>query len=85
MFKFRWPGKSQNKFLYLLIASILFPVLAVSSFNIINSRQYLIDSVARSMKNEEQNSGETLNLFMSNFKSDVLYLSDTPPIQGIVT
>ncbi|WP_254173096.1 methyl-accepting chemotaxis protein [Planktothrix pseudagardhii] len=84
MFNFRWPGKSQNKFLYLLIASILFPVLAVSSFNIINSRQYLIDSVARSMKNEEQNSGETINLFMSNFKSDILYLSETPPIQGIV-
>ncbi|MBE9145552.1 methyl-accepting chemotaxis protein [Planktothrix mougeotii] len=84
MFNFRWPGKSQNKFLYLLIASILFPVLAVSSFNIMNSRDYLIDSVVRSMKNEEQNSGETLNLFMGNFKSDILYLSETPPIQGIV-
>jgi methyl-accepting chemotaxis protein len=36
------------------------------------------------MKNEEQNSGETLNLFMENFKSDILYLSETPPIQGIV-
>lgn len=84
MFNFRWPGKSQNKFLYLLIASILFPVLAVSSFNIMNSREYLIDSVVRSMKNEEQNSGETLNLFMENFKSDILYLSETPPIQGII-
>ncbi len=84
MFNFRWQGKSQTKFLYLLIASIVFPVLAVSSFNIINSRQYLIDSVVRSMKNEEQNSGETLNLFMENFKSDILYLSETPPIQGIV-
>jgi len=84
MFNFRWQGKSQTKFLYLLIASIVFPVLAVSSFNIINSRQYLMDSVIRSMKNEEQNSGETLNLFMENFKSDILYLSETPPIQGIV-
>lgn len=84
MFNFRWQGKSQTKFLSLLIASIVFPVLAVSSFNIINSRQYLIDSVVRSMKNEEQNSGKTLNLFMENFKSDILYLSETPPIQGIV-
>jgi len=84
MFNFRWQGKSQTKFLYLLIASIVFPVLAVSSFNIINSRQYLMDSVIRSMKNEEHNSGETLNLFMENFKSDILYLSETPPIQGIV-
>lgn len=84
MFNFRWQGKSQTKFLSLLIASIVFPVLAVSSFNIINSRQYLIDSVVRSMKNEEQNSGKTLNLFMENFESDILYLSETPPIQGIV-
>ncbi|VXD20332.1 Methyl-accepting chemotaxis sensory transducer [Planktothrix serta PCC 8927] len=84
MSKFNWYGKSQSKFLYLLIASIIFPVLAVSSFNIINSRQYLIDSVVRSMKNEQQNSGETINLLLENFKSDVLYLSETPPIQGIV-
>ncbi|MGL4502470.1 MAG: methyl-accepting chemotaxis protein [Planktothrix sp.] len=77
-------GKSQSKFLYLLIASIVFPVLAVSSFNIINSRQYLMDSVVRSMKNDSQNSGETIDLFLANFKSDILYLSETPPIQGIV-
>ncbi|SKB14098.1 Methyl-accepting chemotaxis sensory transducer [Planktothrix sp. PCC 11201] len=84
MLKFGGYGKSQSKFLYLLIASIVFPVLAVSSFNIVNSRQYLIDSVIRSMKNDSQNSGATINLFLDNFKSDILYLSETPPIQGIV-
>ncbi|HBK21241.1 MAG TPA: methyl-accepting chemotaxis protein, partial [Planktothrix sp. UBA10369] len=84
MLKFRGYGNSQSKFLYLLIASIVFPVLAVSSFNIVNSRQYLMDSVIRSMKNESQNSGETINLFLDNFKSDILYLSETPPIQGII-
>lgn len=84
MLKFGGYGKSQSKFLYLLIASIVFPVLAVSSFNIVNSRQYLIDSVIRSMKNNSQNSGETINLFLDNFKSDILYLSETPPIQGTV-
>ncbi|WRH65669.1 MAG: hypothetical protein RSE13_17885 [Planktothrix sp. GU0601_MAG3] len=47
MLKFGGYGKSQGKFLYLLIASIVFPVLAVSSFNIVNSREYLIDSVIR--------------------------------------
>ncbi|WRH65670.1 MAG: cache domain-containing protein [Planktothrix sp. GU0601_MAG3] len=36
------------------------------------------------MKNESQNSGETINLFLDNFKSDILYLSGTPPIQGMV-
>jgi methyl-accepting chemotaxis protein len=77
-------GKSQSKFLYLLIASIVFPVLAVSSFNIINSRQYLIDSVVRSMTNESQSGGATINLFSDVFKSDILYLSQTPPVQGMI-
>ncbi|KKD36885.2 MAG: methyl-accepting chemotaxis protein [Limnoraphis robusta] len=76
--------KSQNKFLYLLIAGIIFPVLAVSSFNIISSRQYLIDSVSRSMSNEGENRVKVMSLFLENFRSDILYLSETPPIQGIV-
>ncbi|HEY9865852.1 MAG TPA: methyl-accepting chemotaxis protein [Candidatus Obscuribacterales bacterium] len=84
MLKFGGYGKSQSKFLYLLIASIVFPVLAVSSFNIVNSRQYLIDSVVRSMTNESQSGGATINLFLDVFKSDILYLSETPPIQGMI-
>lgn len=84
MFKLSLRGKSQNKFLYLLIAGIIFPVLAVSTFNIISSRQYLIDSISRSMRNEGENSTKVLTLFLDNFKSDILYLSETPPIQGIV-
>lgn len=84
MLKFGAYGKSQSKFLYLLIASIVFPVLAVSSFNIINSRQYLIDSVVRSMTNESQSGGTTINLFSDIFKSDILYLSQTPPVQGMI-
>lgn len=84
MLKFGGYGKSQSKFLYLLIASIVFPVLAVSSFNIVNSRQYLIDSVVRSLTNESQSGGATINLFLDVFKSDILYLSETPPIQGMI-
>lgn len=84
MLQFGGYGKSQSKFLYLLIASIVFPVLAVSSFNIVNSRQYLIDSVVRSMKNESKSGEETINLFLDIFKSDILYLSETPPIQGMI-
>ncbi len=84
MFKLSLRGKSQNKFLYLLIAGIVFPVLAVGTFNIISSRQYLIDSISRSMRNEGGNSTKVLTLFLDNFRSDVLYLSETPPIQGIV-
>lgn len=84
MFKLSLRGKSQNKFLYLLVAGIVFPVLAVSTFNIISSRQYLIDSISRSMKNEGENSAKVLTLFLDNFKSDILYLSETPPVQGIV-
>ncbi|VXD22082.1 methyl-accepting chemotaxis protein [Planktothrix paucivesiculata] len=84
MLKFGAYGKSQSKFLYLLIASIVFPVLAVSSFNIINSRQYLMDSVVRSMTNESQSGGTTINLFSDIFKSDILYLSQTPPVQGMI-
>ena len=84
MFKLSLRGKSQNKFLYLLIAGIVFPVLAVGTFNIISSRQYLIDSISRSMRNEGGNSTKVLTLFLDNFRSDILYLSETPPIQGIV-
>ncbi|OIP69253.1 MAG: hypothetical protein AUK43_13410 [Oscillatoriales cyanobacterium CG2_30_40_61] len=84
MLKLGGYGKSQSKFLYLLIASIVFPVLAVSSFNIVNSRQYLIDSVVRSMQNESKSGGETINLFLDIFKSDILYLSETPAIQGMI-
>ncbi len=84
MFKSSRRGQSQGKFLYLLIAGIVFPVLAVSSFNIISSRQYLINSVSNSMKNEGENRVKVISLFLENFRSDILYLSETPPVQGII-
>lgn len=77
-------GQSQSKFLYLLIAGIIFPVLAIGTFNIISSRQYLINSVSRAMSNEGENSVKVISLFLENFRSDILYLSETPPIQGII-
>ncbi|MEB3282004.1 MAG: methyl-accepting chemotaxis protein [Lyngbya sp.] len=66
------------------MAGIIFPVLAVSAFNINSSRQSLINSVSQSMKNEGENGVNVITLFLDNFRSDILYLSETPPIQGII-
>ncbi|WP_413166599.1 methyl-accepting chemotaxis protein [Capilliphycus salinus ALCB114379] len=36
------------------------------------------------MSNEGENSVKVISLFLENFRSDILYLSETPPIQGII-
>lgn len=84
MFNFTFRGNSQRKILYLLVAGIALPALAISLFNLISSRSYLISSVLNIMQTEGESSEEIIELLLSNFSSDVAYLSETYAVENLI-
>lgn len=82
MFNFR--GNSQRKLFYLLVAGIVCPALAISLFNLVSSRRYLVSSVLNTMQTEGDSSEEIIELLLDNFRSDVAYLSETYAIDSLV-
>lgn len=76
--------KFQNRIGVLLAAGIMIPTALISSYTIHSSTQELIKSVSEQMVLEGNNSQKSMNLLVNILKADVLYLSQTPPIQGIV-
>lgn len=84
MFNFNFRGNSRRKLFYLLVAGIAFPALAISVFNLISSRSYLINSVLDTMKTEGDSSEEIIELLLDNFRSDIAYLSETYAIDSLI-
>ncbi|MGK7921776.1 MAG: methyl-accepting chemotaxis protein [Trichodesmium sp.] len=82
--KYIFGGKFQKNLILLLISGILLPVGAVTLYSTISSSNVLRNLVSQQMESTGQDSAETINLFLENLKSDIIYLSNTPPIQGII-
>ncbi|MEB3342247.1 methyl-accepting chemotaxis protein [Okeania sp.] len=82
--KYFFGSKFQNNLILLLISGILLPVGAVTLYSTISSSNVLRNLVSQQMKSKGEDSAETINLFLENLRSDIMYLSNTPPIQGII-
>ncbi|MDJ0557024.1 MAG: methyl-accepting chemotaxis protein [Microcoleaceae cyanobacterium MO_207.B10] len=77
-------GSFQNKLILLLISGILLPVGAVATYSSISSTNVLSNLVAQEMETKGEDSAETISLLLDYLKSDIMYLRNTPPIQGII-
>ncbi|MGK7945600.1 MAG: hypothetical protein AB4058_14140, partial [Microcystaceae cyanobacterium] len=77
-------SKFRNQILGLIVVGTIAPVLTVGLYSILSSNRTLVNLVSQDMKLEGEQSAEAINLFLDNIQADVIYLSETPPIQGIV-
>ncbi|OKH37042.1 hypothetical protein NIES2119_14575 [[Phormidium ambiguum] IAM M-71] len=77
-------NKFQNKLSLLLAIGLVVPTTIISIYSINSSSRELTSLVTGQMKLEGENSKKSINQLIDISKADVLYLSQTPPIQGIV-
>ncbi|OCR00590.1 hypothetical protein BCD67_11455 [Oscillatoriales cyanobacterium USR001] len=77
-------AKSQSKLIALLIFSTLLPVSIVGWYSISSSTKALNDLVTNQMNERAANNSEKIVTFLDNIGGDVLFLTDVPPVQGIV-
>ena len=76
--------RSQAKLIALLGFSTIIPVSIVGGYSIFSSTQALTELVTEKMENQVANTGENIVKFLENSAGDIVFLSKTPPIQGIV-
>lgn len=81
---FKGKIRFQNQLLTLLALGIIAPVSIVSVYSIHSSNQALTNSAFKQMQLEGRSGAKTLNTVLETVRADVLYLSGTPPVQGIV-
>lgn len=77
-------SKFQNKLLILLFLSTLIPVAIVGGYSTLSYRKVLTELLYNQMARQGTDSESKITSFLKNVKADVLYLSQTPPVQGIV-
>lgn len=77
-------AKSQSKLIALLIFSTLLPVSIIGGYSISSSTKALNDLVTNQMNERATNNSEKIATFLETIGSDVLFLTDTPPVQGII-
>lgn len=77
-------NKFQNKLSVLLAIGLVVPTVIISVYSINSSSRELTSLVSGQMKLAGENSEKSINQLIDISKADVLYLSQTPPIQGIV-
>jgi methyl-accepting chemotaxis protein len=76
--------KIQNQLLLLLILSTLIPVSLVGWYAIYSSRVTIQTLALTSLNKSVASSGQNLSQSLTNLGYDVLFLSKTPPIQGLI-
>jgi methyl-accepting chemotaxis protein len=77
-------NKFQNKLIIILSLGIVVPTAIVGGYSVTSSSNALINLVSTQMETETDHNADSIKLFLNGIKADVLYLSQTPPIQGIV-
>ncbi len=68
----------------ILILVALVPLVAVAIISYLQARRALESAALREVAASTQAAGQDIQTFLSQFESDVLSLSQTPPIQGII-
>ncbi|WP_084668975.1 cache domain-containing protein [Spirulina major] len=74
-------SKFQNKILFVLLASLITPVGIISSYSIVSSRSTIRTVVYDEMKSD---SSVVIDFYIKELESDLEFLSQVPPIQGII-
>ena len=74
----------KQQLLILLVASTSVPVLVVGIYGLYSSTNALSKVVTTEEKNRVAEQKEKLTTFLENIQRDVLFLSEVPPIQGII-
>lgn len=77
-------GRIKSKVLILLALGIVLPASFVSTYSVVSSSKALTNLVSKQMELEGENSVTSINTTLKTIQSDILYLSKTPPVQGIV-
>lgn len=77
-------GQFQTKLLTLLTLGILIPLGLSSSYNLVRSTEILSTAIEDQMQLEGEESTKNINTILGSVNNDVIYLSKTPPVQGII-
>ncbi|WP_315790209.1 methyl-accepting chemotaxis protein [Fischerella sp. JS2] len=76
--------KLQDQFIILLIFSTIIPVSIVGLYGIYSSSNNLSEVAKEKMEAESTKEANKINTFLNGVSDDVLFLSKTLPIQGII-
>lgn len=76
--------KIQNQLVSLLICSILFPVFVLGGYSISVYSNALTDLYLQQTNNQGVQNTEKIVNFIQIFQKDLLFLSEVPPVQGII-
>lgn len=74
----------QNRLIALLIVSTLIPVLIVGGYSVSSSAQTITDLSLDKIEQKTNDSAARAATFLDSISKDILYLAETPPVQGIV-
>jgi methyl-accepting chemotaxis protein len=74
----------QNILIALLIVSTLIPVIIVGGYSVSYSAQTITDLSLDKIEQKTTDSAARVETFLDTLSKDVLYLAQTPPVQGIV-
>jgi methyl-accepting chemotaxis protein len=74
----------QNILIALLIVSTLIPVIIVGGYSVSYSAQTITDLSLDKIEHKTTDSAARVETFLDTISKDVLYLAQTPPVQGIV-
>ncbi|MBW4495812.1 MAG: methyl-accepting chemotaxis protein [Oscillatoria princeps RMCB-10] len=74
----------QNTLIALLIVSTLIPVLIVGGYSVSYSAQTITELSLNKIEQKTADSAARVETFLESISKDVLYLVETPPVQGIV-
>ncbi len=76
--------KLQNQIILLLLLSTIIPVSIVGLYGISSSTTALSEVAKQQLQTESGKEAENISAFLNGVSDDVLFLSKTPPIQGII-
>ncbi len=77
-------AKLQNQILLMLVLSSITPVLIVGAYGIFSSTTALSDLAETNLKKQVDDETQKINAVLDGINDDVLFLSRTPEIQGLV-
>jgi len=82
--KFKNGFNLQDQILFLLLLSSIFPVLIVGTYSILSSTGALSNLAETRLEAAVADDAESIFAILQGISEDVLFLSKTPPVQGII-
>ena len=76
--------KVRQQFLLLFLLSVTIPASAVGFLGSVSTGSSLLDNAKRLVQRESQENIEEIDIFSKNVINDVVFLSQMPPVQGII-